>query len=190
MDLLNSLERKGYTVESKLVEVLIKEVSMIIQLTDNDLQEMPSELCSELLKWLQPKQPRDDQMPISQAVMEKVPEQLILEVNGSVLDYPTPDYSRVRVSQLFDMGLIEENSQVHIWLKRNKARQLAHSYVMSIQISSQGTLTYEGEKFDKPSPLAAKVNGGAINGWEYIEIKRHGQWICLNELRKIWRNNL
>ncbi|BAZ07927.1 hypothetical protein [Calothrix sp. NIES-3974] len=44
------------------------------------------------------------------------------------------------------------------------------------------------EEFDKPSPLAAKVNGGAANGWEYIEVKKNDQWIRLEELRQIWRN--
>ncbi|PMB02181.1 hypothetical protein CEN49_26220 [Fischerella thermalis CCMEE 5273] len=47
---------------------------------------------------------------------------------------------------------------------------------------------YKGEEFDKPSPLAAKVNGGAANGWEYIEVKKNDQWIRLEELRQIWRS--
>lgn len=38
-------------------------------------------------------------------------------------------------------------------------------------------------------PLAAKFNGGAVNGWEYIEVKKDNQWIRLEELRHIWRSS-
>lgn len=158
---------------------------MIIQLTENDLKQMPPTLCTELLQWLQPEQARPAEPPDLQMDTSTT----------STLDNPvllhSEDHTHVRIPQLFDMGLLVESTQVRIRLKRDRAKQLGYSYVTtSIQISSCGTLVYEGEEFDKPSPLAKKVNGGDVNGWEYVEIKRDGQWICLDELRTIWRSAL
>lgn len=51
------------------------------------------------------------------------------------------------------------------------AKKLHCDYIDGLEISPTGTITYQGEDFDKPSPLAAKFNGGAANGWEYIEVK-------------------
>ncbi|PSB54398.1 hypothetical protein C7B77_18270 [Chamaesiphon polymorphus CCALA 037] len=87
------------------------------------------------------------------------------------------------------MGLFTQNSQIRVRLKREKAQQVGYAYITTgIQISPSGTIVHNREEFDKPSPLATSINGGAVNGWEYIEIKQNGQWICLGELRKIWRS--
>jgi hypothetical protein len=161
---------------------------MIIQLTDNDLEKMPPTLCNELLQWLQSMQGKTAQQPLSRCTAEKIPQQLALKIDASMPEQPIPNQSHVRMSQLFDQGLLTESSQVRIRLKRETAKQLGYPYLTGIQVSPKGTLVYEGEEFEKPSPLAAKVNDGGVNGWEYIEIKRDGQWICLDELRKIWRN--
>ncbi|MGL5080697.1 MAG: hypothetical protein ACRC8A_04355 [Microcoleaceae cyanobacterium] len=166
---------------------------MIIQLTDQDLQKMPTALCNELLKWLQAPQSRIIQRPTleinppmpndSEFIQSSKIEQIDSENSGN--------HSHVRMSQLFDKGLLTKSTQVRVRLKRDNANHLGYSYVTSgIQISPKGTIIYDGEEFDKSSPLAAKVNGSPVNGWEYIEIKRDGQWICLDELRKIWRSAL
>ncbi|RDH47173.1 hypothetical protein CA946_21940 [Fischerella thermalis 111/344/542] len=62
------------------------------------------------------------------------------------------------------------------------AKKLQRDYINGLEISVKGTIVYNGEEFDKPSPLAAK-----INGWEYIEVKKDDKWVRLEELRKIWR---
>ncbi|WP_219892192.1 hypothetical protein [Chamaesiphon polymorphus] len=168
---------------------------MLIQLSDNDLAQMPPKLCSELLQWLQAKQSKV--FPPLTAVKE-TPEQLALKIDrpqphSSVrlikpTQAATPD-AHVRLSQLFDMGLFTQNSQIRVRLKREKAQQVGYAYITTgIQISPSGTIVHNREEFDKPSPLATSINGGAVNGWEYIEIKQNGQWICLGELRKIWRS--
>lgn len=61
-------------------------------------------------------------------------------------------------------------------------------YINGLEISVKGTIFYQDEEFDKPSPLAKKINSSDVNGWEYIEVKKNNQWIRLEELRKIWRN--
>jgi hypothetical protein len=185
---------------------------MNIQLTDQDLAQMPPELCSDLMGWLQTKQSRLMEQATTSSSTAVTAEQLNLEVALSVADSKkwrrlsklpqsvhsiqtqefsgdSFDSSHIRLSQLFDMGLLTESTQIRIRLKRVNANQLGYSYLATgIQISPRGTVIFDGEEFDKPSPLASKVNGSAANGWAYIEIKRNGQWVCLNELRKIWRN--
>jgi hypothetical protein len=88
------------------------------------------------------------------------------------------------------MGLISEKTQIRVRLKQDRVNQLGYGYVTNIRISSTGTVIHENEEFDKPSTLAKKLNDSSVNGWEYIEIKQNGQWVCLDELRKIWRNAL
>jgi uncharacterized membrane protein len=77
---------------------------------------------------------------------------------------------------------------VRIRLKREIAKIMHCNYVNNLEISSKGTIVYKSEEFDKPSPLAVKVNGSnAVNGWHYIEVKNNGKWDSLEELRKNWR---
>jgi hypothetical protein len=186
---------------------------MLLQLTDADLEQMPLSLSAALMQWLQSRQTQSSTLPTSLEVMSQ---QLNLKVglpisnpknsqqcsfsfgktsqpthineSPRVLSKDSYEHSHVRIAQLFDMGLLSEKTQIRIRLKQDKAKLTGYSYVTSVQISSRGTVIYDGEEFDKPSPIAAKVNGGSVNGWEYIEIKRNGQWICLNELRQIWRS--
>ncbi|RCJ15380.1 hypothetical protein A6S26_07980 [Nostoc sp. ATCC 43529] len=63
------------------------------------------------------------------------------------------------------------------------AKKLHCDYIDDLYISRTGTNAYNA------SPLAAKFNGGAVNGWEYIEVKKDNQWIRLEELRHIWRSS-
>ncbi|OKH52741.1 hypothetical protein NIES2101_13880 [Calothrix sp. HK-06] len=76
---------------------------------------------------------------------------------------------------------------VRVRLKREVAKILGCNYVNGLDISPKGTIVYKSEEFDKPSPLAAKVNGGGANGWYYVQVKNNGEWISLEELRQNWR---
>ncbi|KJH69559.1 hypothetical protein UH38_23090 [Aliterella atlantica CENA595] len=76
---------------------------------------------------------------------------------------------------------------VRVKLKRDLAKKLGREYINSLEISSTGTIVCDGQEFDKPSPLTGKINGSSCNGWEYIEIKKDGCWVRLEELRAIWR---
>jgi predicted DNA binding CopG/RHH family protein len=192
-----------------------ERIFMIIQITNDDLERMPSSLSVALLQWIQSKRTKTSQQASSSA-REAVPRQLDLSVGMLVADskksqphsvnnvtllastrQPQQDESQdlrensqVRISQLFDMGLLSEKTQIRVRLKHDKAKQVGYGYAVNVQVSARGTLIYQDEEFDRPSPLATKVNGSAVNGWEYVEIKRNGQWICINELRKVWRRAL
>lgn len=78
---------------------------------------------------------------------------------------------------------------VCIKLKHKVTKEMSCEYITNLEISTKGTMLYKGEEFDKPSPLVVAINCSTGNGWQYIEVKKSGQWICLDKLRKIWRNN-
>jgi hypothetical protein len=147
---------------------------MLIQLTDSDLARMPGDLYRDLLKFLQSvnsgsladvkKQPQDAHSAISQ------------EEKGGM--------QHVLLSQLLDAGITRSGMPVRVRLMRKQAKAAGRDYLNGLTISSRGTVIHDGQEFDKPSPLAAKLNGGAANGWEYIEIKKDNDWIRLDNLRK------
>ncbi len=189
---------------------------MLIQLTNRDLDQMPTPLCTDLLRWLQGQLPGTNPQTIPSSMLTPaMPEQLNLEINLPMAvqthsprhnllslsqvarDNETQHVSltdlrghaHVKISQLFDMGLVAQATQLRVRLKRDKADQRGYNYVTTgIQVSSRGTVIYNEEEFNKPSPLAAKINGSSVNGWKYIQIKRNGRWVSLDELRKVWRN--
>lgn len=187
---------------------------MLIQLNDSDLAQMPPTLCTAQLNWLQTRQPKSNRrFEHQQAKQLENSRQLELNVNTSAQETTeqisrstvklvTPssfnfsqqthdaqiDNSHVKISQLFDAGIITEGTPIRVKLKREVAKKLGRGYITNgLKISPKGTLMYNKEEFDKPSPLAEKVNGSSANGWEYVEAKKNGQWVCLDELRKIWR---
>jgi hypothetical protein len=151
---------------------------MIIQLSDSDLEKMPSSLSAGLLQWLQSRQTKVFQEDSSLPKTEVMPQQLALNVDLAVknpkasqryllskasqftrIRQPQQGFSKearenshVRISQLFDIGLLSEKTQIRIRLKQDRAKQVGYSYITSVQISSRGTVIYEGEEFDKPSP--------------------------------------
>jgi len=75
-------------------------------------------------------------------------------------------------------------------LKRDRAKEIGRDYLNSLVISSRGTVVFEDEEFDKPSPLATRLNGSSANGWEYLEVKREGEWVRLEVLRQQVRQTL
>ncbi|MEB3214170.1 MAG: hypothetical protein VKL39_22670 [Leptolyngbyaceae bacterium] len=169
--------------------------AMFIQLTENDLAQMPTPLCEDLLKWL--KSMNAD--PFIQSISPQPSAGLdSIKVEESKHDREAPEgyvssradnqekrmRTHVLLSQLFDAGLTRSGMPVRVRLKRDHAKNIGRDYLNSLTISSKGTVLYDGEEFDKPSPLATKLNGSPVNGWEYIEVKKDNAWLRLENLRQ------
>ncbi len=165
---------------------------MDIHLSDSDISQMPEPGRTWFLNWLpeflKTKRSEFDQVPARQQSNEPQvpPSQLVLN-----LETQTPEekaeHSHVRLTQLFDAGITKRGMPVRVKLKRDAAKKLGRDYTNNLEISGKGTIVFNGQEFDKPSPLAAQVNGSSANGWEYIQVKKNDQWVCLDELREIWR---
>lgn len=181
---------------------------MNIELNSEDLRRMPQTLSANLLTWLQYERLKPS--PRSNSSAKTDVQQLSLVSNLSqgsqpsrisadaapkskTSSYGAPQISsahtHVKLSQLLDAGITRTGMAVRVRLKQELATQRGHEYVTKgVAISPRGTVVYKGQEFDKPSPLAKQVNSSAVNGWEYVEVMKDGQWVCLDELRKIWRN--
>ncbi|MEO1387149.1 MAG: hypothetical protein AAFV85_07200 [Cyanobacteria bacterium J06634_6] len=166
---------------------------MQIQLNDTDLKRMPTPLRVSLLSWLE-----DGSLSNMHSMNSKLSDQakdvqcqLGLAVETSLASVPQARDSHVRLTQLFDAGITFPDMSVRIKLTKSLEEQLGYKYVTSgLAISSRGTVVYEGKEFDKPSPLAKTIVGSPVNGWDYVELQKNGRWICLSELRRIWRSAL
>ena len=163
---------------------------MLIQLTDSDLARMTPALRGDFLNWI-------ESGSVTEMSQEhKAANLVLLDVepynNSAVVsNFPTMSEAQyesqrlqIRLSQLFDEGLTKPGMPIRIRLKRDRAKEIGRNYLNNLVISSKGTVVYENEEFDKPSPLATKLNGSPANGWEYIEIKREGKWVRLEVLRQ------
>jgi hypothetical protein len=174
---------------------------MEIRLDDSDFNKMPATLSSQLWRWLQ-----DEGLQFVKGQNLNAPpkaEQLSLRLVETPLQQERDrkikrlstqqsrklsEHSHVRLSQLWDSGFTGIGMDVRVRLKAEVAKKVGYSYVTKgIKISETGTVLYDGKEYDKPSPLAEKINGGSVNGWEYVEVKKNGQWICLDQLRQMWR---
>ena len=165
---------------------------MHIHLNDDDISKMPESLRSLFLNWLpeylQMKNSWFPQKPVNQQHQPKIsPTQLFLNLENQTLE-DKADHSHVRLSQLFDAGITKRGMAVRVKLKREDAKKRGREYIDNLEISKKGTILYKGQEFDKPSPLATKITGGAANGWEYIEVRKNDEWVGLDKLREIWRN--
>ncbi|WP_180974815.1 hypothetical protein [Fischerella thermalis] len=164
---------------------------MHIHLNDSDISQMPEHLHHLFLEWL-PEHLKTKNSSFSQGLVDKLSQTEVSPKQLHVFESPTQEenteHSHVKLSQLFDAGITKKGMPVRVKLKRGMAKKLQRDYINGLEISVKGTIVYNGEEFDKPSPLATKVNGSAANGWEYIEVKKNDQWIRLEELRQIWRN--
>ena len=168
---------------------------MNIELSHEDLQQMPPSLATGLLNWFQYQ--RIKPMTLSKSSTASSAEQLKLQLVESVKQLPknstvglkrVPKHTHIRLSQLLDAGITKAGMAVRVRLKADVAKKTGHRYVTkNLQISPKGTVVYNGQEFNKPSPLAECINGSSANGWEYVEVKKNGQWVCLDELRQIWR---
>ncbi|NJR39361.1 MAG: hypothetical protein HC781_11760 [Leptolyngbyaceae cyanobacterium CSU_1_4] len=173
---------------------------MLIQLTDSDLSKMPNVLRKDLLGWLQSMdldssllaQQGDLSLMVMDIAKMEYSNDLDLEnhLAFELEDQDKSDCSQIRLSQLFDGGLTRSGMLVRVRLKRERAKKIGRDYINSLTISPRGTVAYGGEEFDKPSPLATKLNGSPANGWEYLEVKREGEWMRLEILRQQLRQAL
>lgn len=163
---------------------------MNIELSSEDLSRMPSNLSASLVNWLQHERLKPNQLTIKpQSNPEQLALTLVTSRRGAQKPYISSNHAHVRLSQLFDAGFTKPGMLVRVRLKQELAKKRGHDYMTKgLSISSGGTVVYNGREFDKPSPLAKQVNGSAVNGWEYVEVMKGRRWICLDELRKIWRN--
>jgi hypothetical protein len=169
---------------------------MLIQLTDHDLSKMPTILRRDLLGWLQtmdsdsslPTQGELEDFSLTMKNVAKLKHANDLDLEAhfdfEAEEQDKSDRSQIRLSQLLDGGLTRLGMPVRIRLKRERAKEIGRDYINSLTISPKGTVAYEGEEFDKPSPLATKLNGSPVNGWEYLEVKRDGEWVRLEILRQ------
>lgn len=168
---------------------------MNIELSHEDLCQMPPSLATGILNWLQYQ--RLKPMTLSQPSTARSAEQLKLQLVESGKESPktstvefkrVPNHTHIRLTQLLDAGITKAGMAVRVRLKADIAKKTGHRYVTkNLQISTKGTVVYNGQEFNKPSPLAESINGSSANGWEYVEVKKNGQWVCLDELRQIWR---
>lgn len=167
---------------------------MDIHLNDSDISQMPEQLRTWFLDWLpkrlnaKPSQPNREPIRLHSSEPETQPIQLTLDLEPpNQTSEEKVDNSHVRLSQLFDAGITKRGMSVRVKLKQEIAKKLGRDYINSLEISAAGTIIFDGQEFDKPSPLATKVNGSPCNGWVYIEVKKKNEWVCLDELREIWR---
>ena len=166
---------------------------MHIHLNDSDISQMPERLRSLFLDWLpqylKTKNSWFDPQPVDPQ-RELSVKQLDIKFESQTSDEKSDEkaeHSHVRLTQLFDAGITKRGMLVRVKLKRDMAKKLGRDYINSLEISAKGTIVYDGQEFDKASPLATKVNGSTANGWEYIEVKKNDRWISLDELRQAWR---
>jgi len=164
---------------------------MNIELSSDDLRQMPSSLSTGLINWLQYERFKASRPPSkhqSQSDAEQLTLTLVASGKRTQKSHVSSNQAHVRLSQLFDAGFTKAGMAVRVRLTQEVAKNRGHGYVTKgLSISSKGTVIYNGQEFDKPSPLAKQINGSAVNGWEYVEVMKGGQWVCLDDLRKIWR---
>lgn len=175
-----------------MVETTINMTLMDIHLSDADIAQMPEPGRTWFLNWLPDylKNKRSKSFSIATPQQSEKPEvppiQLDLAFEPQDSQQET-DNTHVRLTQLLEAGVTKPGMAVRVKLKRNLARRFGCQYREGLEVSPKGTIIFNGQEFDKPSPLAAKVNSSSANGWEYVEVKKNDQWVCLDELRQIWR---
>ena len=163
---------------------------MNINLTEDDLSQMPSALRTHLLHWQMTKMSAIGQTSVSRhsSKHKESAKQLSLRLEPeNQVPESEANHTRVTLAQLYDAGITKRGMPIRVRLKRDRARKLGRSYVNSMEISATGTIIFQGQEFDIPSPLATEVNGSAAGGWDYIEIKIDGQWVRLEQLRQIFK---
>lgn len=165
---------------------------MNISLTEDDLSQMPPALRTSLLRWQMSKMSATGQTPIRQHPRKPkgIVNQLSLQLEPENKVPPAEiNPTHVTLIQLYDAGITKRGMPIRVKLKQERARQLRLDYVNSLEISDRGTIIYEQNEFNKPSPLATKVNGSPAGGWDYVEAKVDGRWVRLEQLRQIWRQS-
>lgn len=167
---------------------------MNISLTEDDLSQMPHTLRASLIHWQTSKMAAVGQTNVrrsSPKFKEKeTVNQLSLQLEPkNQVPQSESNHAHVTLTQLYDAGVTKRGMAIRVKLKQEQARQLHRDYINSLEISEKGTIIYDGNEFNKLSPLAKKVNGSPVNGWDYVEAKIDGHWVPLEHLRQIWRQS-
>ncbi|MFN6462678.1 MAG: hypothetical protein RMZ41_012630 [Nostoc sp. DedVER02] len=163
---------------------------MNINLTEEDLSQMPSALRTQLLHWQMTKMSSIRQTSFQRysSKPKESAKQLSLVLKPEYQAHESEgNNTRITLTQLYDAGITKQGMPIRVRLKRDRAKELCRSYINSMEISGRGTIIFQGQEFDLPSPLATEVNGSSVGGWEYIEIKKDAQWVRLEELRQIFK---
>lgn len=85
--------------------------------------------------------------------------------------------SRVSLMDLIDAGLIKPGQVLQAWGRgRNEVRAQA-------QVTSKGTVKFEGQEYNSLSSAATATTHGAANGWVVWRINFKDDWIPISELR-------
>lgn len=168
----------------KLDNVHESKVNLVnIHLTTEDIEQMPEPGRTWFLNWL-PEHLKAKPRKSHQASINEKPAPVQLKLALKERTKKKSERSHTRLTELFDAGITKPGMSVRVKLKGNRVKELGREYINGLEISPKGTVIYKGKEFDKVSPLAQAFNYGSTNGWSYIEVKKDGQWICLNELRK------
>lgn len=161
---------------------------MDIHLNENDLTQMPPALRNGLLRWQMTRISAIGQTPIHRhptKPKETVNQlSLLTEPENQVPEHDETNQTHITLTQLFDAGITKAGMPIRVRLKKDIAKKRCRSYINSMEISDRGTIILEGQEYDKPSPLATKINGSNAGGWEYIEVKIYEQWVRLEQLRQ------
>ncbi|MGV2385358.1 MAG UNVERIFIED_CONTAM: hypothetical protein LOD86_08840 [Thermobifida fusca] len=87
----------------------------------------------------------------------------------------TATYHGVKVVDLINEGLLEVGATL---------RPTTPLYEGEAEVLQDGALLVQGERFDSPSPAAARITGGTRNGWEFWGAAAgDGSLVSLKELR-------
>lgn len=165
---------------------------MNISLTEDDLWQMPHLLRASILRWQMSKISAVGQTNVRRGFPEvkETANQLSLQLESeNQVPQSERNHVHVTLTQLYDAGITKRGMAIRVKLKQEQARQLCRNYINSLEISNRGTVICDGEEFNKLSPLAKKVNGSPVNGWDYVEAKVNEQWVPLEHLRQIWRQS-
>lgn len=182
---------------------------MDISLTEGDLSQMPPALRTSLLNWQMTKmsairqahvqrEPRKSKETVNQLslLFESQNQLAEPEINHTHVTLPEPEnqfaeaektHKHVTLTQLCDAGITKPGMPIRVRLKKHIANQRGRSFFNSLEISDKGTVLLENQEFNKPSPLATKINGSPAGGWDYVEVKVDGLWVRLEQLRQTWR---
>jgi len=164
---------------------------MDIHLKDRDISQMPEPLRRAFLEWVpghlakKPQPTAAIGQPNGKLQPSCSPVQLSFNLKPELPD----NNSHVRLSQLMDAGFIKPGMPVRVRYTNDRAKESNRDYINNLEISPKGTIIYQGQEFDKPSPLAAKVNQCPLNGWDYVQVKKNGNWVFLKEVRNMWRKS-
>ncbi|MBW4651683.1 MAG: hypothetical protein KME20_01280 [Kaiparowitsia implicata GSE-PSE-MK54-09C] len=143
-----------------MVKTFTKGFSMLLQLSDSDLAQMPPNLSSALVRWLQdgqfksaiPSQSRKpqlktdiEQLALTLVDLEKTKQtsksfsKSVISDQDSVPREKLASHCHIRLTQLFAAGITKSGMPIRVRLKQELAKKRGHDYVTKgLSISSKG----------------------------------------------------